>query len=262
MSGHILRPCGGRHDLGKSGAPRGGAEARRCGAERADDRFVMVSGRAVVVRGGTWQCGARVFARRHGPAAHRGRCWHGTPRSGRSRCPRITSTCSTSARISRGAPRGQGHPHRHRLHRLHDGPCSPTAPRCASCRNTPIARTPTSTCRTPRGPSRPHQHACGIQQESWLPRYGGLISSVDAKGLQLLEGIRSCTRGGPLGGARRVSGNSPDTTSATPAPQATKASTKQAPTPSPEFLGALNPAFAHFADDKVTTPCGTTRRAC
>jgi L-ribulokinase len=98
------------------------------------------------------------------------------------------------------------------------------------------------------------------RQESWLPRYGGLISSEweFAKGLQLLEEdpelyarmdrwveaadwivwqltghyVRNaCTAG-------------------------YKGIYQDAAYPSPEFLGALNPAFAAFAQDKVAHEIG------
>ena len=71
-------------------------------------------------------------------------------------------------------------------------PCSPTARRCASCPSSPTARTPTSSSGSTT-PPRPQAdrinelaHARG---ESWIARYGGLISSEweFAKGLQLLE---------------------------------------------------------------------------
>ena len=142
-----------------------------------------------------------------------------------------------------------------------------------ACTMVPVLADGTPLCELPEYADRPHayvklwkHHAAQPQadrinelaasrQESWLARYGGLISSEweFAKGLQLLEEDPSSTRGWTTGSRPPTgsSGSSPASTSATPAPPATRASTRMARYPSRDFLGALNPAFAGFAEDKV-----------
>ncbi|HUG49652.1 MAG TPA: ribulokinase, partial [Terrimesophilobacter sp.] len=147
-----------------------------------------------------------------------------------------------------------------------------------ACTMVPVLSDGTPLCELPEYVDRPHayvklwkHHAAQPQadrintlaasrQESWLPRYGGLISSEweFAKGLQLLEEdpelyarmdhwveaadwivwqltghyVRNaCTAG-------------------------YKGIYQDGAYPSPEFLGALNPAFARFADDKVAHAIG------
>ena len=147
-----------------------------------------------------------------------------------------------------------------------------------ACTMVPVLADGTPLCELPEYVDRPHayvklwkHHAAQPQadrinalaasrQESWLPRYGGLISSEweFAKGLQLLEEdpelyarmdhwveaadwivwqltghyVRNaCTAG-------------------------YKGIYQDGAYPSPEFLGALNPAFAGFAEDKVAHDIG------
>ena len=132
--------------------------------------------------------------------------------------------------------------------------CSLTERRCASC---------------PEYADRPHayvklwkHHAAQAQadrinelaharRESWIGRYGGLISSEweFAKGLQLLEEDRELyDRDGPLRRSGRLDRLAalPVATSATPAPPATRASTRTAPTRPRSSCTALNPGFAGF----------------
>ena len=193
-------------------------------AEHADDRFVIgidfgtLSGRAVVVRVSDGaELGSAVHEYPHArawtsalPRRHRAAAGLGAAgarrlrrRAARRRCPR---RCAAA-----GVDPADGHRHRHRLHRLHDGARrSPTAPRCASCRSSPTARTPTSSCGSTTPPSRRptgSTRSRAQREEPWLPRYGGLISSEweFAKGLQLLEEDPELyARDGPLGRGRRL----------------------------------------------------------
>ena len=120
-------------------------------------------------------------------------------------------------------------------------------PSCGS--TTPRSRTPTASTTSP-----------GERAEPWLRRYGGLISSEweFAKGLQLLEeDPRALRAGGPVVEAadwiiwqltgrlraqrvhRRLQGLHQD-----------------GRYPDRDFLAALNPAFAGFAEDKLAGPIG------
>ena len=139
----------------------------------------------------------------------------------------------------------------------------PTARRSASCRSSPTARTPTSSSgsTTPRrGRPTASTPLARERAESWLPRYGGFISSEweFAKGLQLLEEDpevyartehwieaadwiiwqlcgrylrNACTAG-------------------------YKGIFQDGAYPSRDFLAALNPDFADFAETKVAHEIG------
>ena len=92
-----------------------------------------------------------------------------------------------------GVDPAAGDRHRHRLHRLHDAADDRRRhPAVRAARATPTGRTPTSSCGSTTPPSRRPTGSTSSPRkrgESWLPRYGGLISSEweFAKGLQLLE---------------------------------------------------------------------------
>jgi hypothetical protein len=152
--------------------------------------------------------GARLPARRPGPAAPDGPRWR---RVGAAGAPTTTSTCC-------GTPypppsRGRGRPAqvvgiatdftactmvptagRHPAVRAARWPASRT-PTSSSGSTTPRRRRPTASTSSPASAAR-----------SWLARYGGLISSEweFAKGLQLLEEAPSVRRDGALRRGRRL----------------------------------------------------------
>ena len=141
-------------------------------------------------------------------------------------------------------------------------------PAVRAARATPPSRTPTSSSGSTTPPSR---RPTGINElarkrgEAWLPRYGGLISSEweFAKGLQLLEEAPAVyADDGALGRGRRLDRLAAvrHATSATPAPPATRASTRTAPTRRRDFLAELNPDFADFVADKLDAPDRPARR--
>ena len=179
----------------------------------------------------------RPAAARLGAAGARGLRRGAARRRARARCgPRAPTRRTSSASAPTSPPARCCRP-------------PPTAPRCASCRSSPTGRTPTSSCgsTTPRS-RRPTGSTSWPRErgEPWLPRYGGLISSEweFAKGLQLLEeDPERLRRDGPLGRGRRLDRLAavPAPTSATPAPPATRASTRTAATPSPDFLRRAEP---------------------
>ena len=100
--------------------------------------------------------------------------------------------------------------------------------------------------------------------EAWLPRYGGLISSEweFAKGLQLLEDAPAiyAEMAHFVEAADWIVWQLSGATSATPAPRATRASTRTAPTRRAAFLAELNPDFADLRPRQARRPGRPARR--
>ena len=228
--------------------------------------FGTLSGRAVVVRVGDGaELGhrrARVPPRRDRPA----RC----PATGRAAAAglgaagsrRTTSTCCArrcpAALADAGRRPGAGRRHRHRLHRLHR--CcrrSPTARRCASC---------------PSSRDRPHAYVKLWKHHAAQPQ-ADRINALAARARRavagplrredlLRVGVRqgaAAARGGPGGlptgwsaGSRRPTGSSGScaaSTSATPAPPATRASYQD---------GALPDRGTSWPRSTPTSPASST----
>ena len=237
--------------------------------------FGTLSGRAVVVRVSDGaEVGSAVHDYAHGVLDTRLAAGAVTAPAGlgAAGAERLPSTCSPTPYPRRCASPGSTRPGAS-ASRPTSPParccrCWRTGRRCASCPSTPTGRTPTSSSGSTT-PPRPRPIGSTSSRtrggESWIGRYGGLISSEweFAKGLQLLEEDPELyARDGPLrrgGGLDRLAAHAA-ATSATRAPPATRASTRTARYPDRDFLAALNPGFAGFAEDKLAARDRPARR--
>ena len=247
VSGHILRPCGGRRGrLGRAerqGECRSGARRRQVRhRHRLRNPVGTRGGRAGVRRRGARQRRARLLARRHGPAARGGEPARRCRRSGRSRCPPTTSTCSRPPFPQAVQAAG-----------IDPAKVIGIGTDFTACTMVPVLADGTPLCELPEYADRPHayvklwkHHAAQPQadriNELAAPAQRKLAAALRRADLQRV-GVRQgapAARGGPgalradgpLGRGRRLdrlAAHRP-ATSATPAPPATRASTRTAPT--------------------------------
>ena len=210
----------------------------------------------------------RVRARRdRGPAARTGSAAAaGLGAAGARRLPRRAARppCPRRSR-----PPASTRPHvigiGDRLHRLHDA-ADPRRRHAAVRAATDFADRPHAYVKlwkhhAAQGQADRINALAAERGEAWLPRYGGLISSEweFAKGAAAARGgPRGLRRDGPLGRGRRLDRLAAlrRRTSATPAPPATRASSRTARTRPSEFLAALDPGFGGFVADKLDQPIG------
>ena len=239
---------------------------------RDDDRYVIgvdfgtLSGRAVVVRVAD---GAELGTRRARLPARRDR-----PRAARLGDAAAAGLGAAGPRRLRrraARRRARAAARRPASTRPRSSASAPTSPPARWCRRSPTARRCAS---CPSCADRPHayvklwkHHAAQPQADrinalaararrAWLARYGGLISSEweFAKGLQLLEEdpeVYAAMERWVEAADWIVWQLCRHATSATPAPPATRASTRTAHYPSADFLAALNPDFAGFVDGQA-----------
>ena len=240
--------------------------------------FGTLSGRAVVVRVDDGaELGTAVHEYPHGvldrraARRRRARC---RP-TGRCRSRPTTSTCSRDGRAEGAGGAAASPPddvdrHRHRLHRLHGAAhAGRRHPAVRAARVAPTGRTPTSKLWKHHAaqPQADRINALAHERRRAVDRP---LRRADLLGVGVRQGP-AAARGGPGGlrgdasaGSRRPTGSSGSCaarTSATPAPPATRGSTRTAATRRGSSSAALNPRFADFVDDKVDQPIGDARRA-
>ena len=232
--------------------------------------FGTLSGRAVVVR---VRDGAELGERRHRvpprrdrPRAARTAAARCRP-TGRCRSRRTTSTCCATA-VPGGRPPAAGIDPADVIGIGTDFTACTMVPTTAD--GTPLyelpgVRRPPARLRqaveAPRRPAagRPDQRARRRARRAWLPRYGGLISSEweFAKGLQILEEDPEVYAAmDALGRGRRLDRLAavPARTSATPAPPATRGSTRTARYPSRGLPGRAQPRLRGLRRRQARAP--------